>query len=506
MPPGRRASVVVPEVRTSALKDKKGEDSSSDVEGQLTTRTRISIANLPRQTDSKSQTVIESRGPRRAFHKNKLLRVRWLEEWEWYSTWRGTVLEHCWKSACLASVFAMIITVVDKAPDEYIPWHVEWDMLPWSVTMIPAAFLVVFRTQVSYSRYWEGRAFLSNVLDHSRALARTTLALTGKRPHSCPLIASVMGLLGALPVTVRWEVQGQSMRREPREIAGFVSDARVRRLLDAERPPFVIITWLTDVIAQLTLKYELDGHARTQLLTYVDGLQTTWMGMSKLTFTPIPFPYTHLSKMYVLIWLFTVPIGLLRLCGWFTPVVTFFMALGLFGLIQSGLEIEYPFGVGFNNFFLEDYEATLAHDIQWVGEHGVRDDEQEAQFGEDMESDGANSSSSSSTSRGSVAGSVRRRPSQLSRAGSMGRRRQSALSKKDTTTGPNPSEMILGGPLDDSGALAAPTNRKKSLADVSIASRTSTALCEVEAEDAPPASLSRAESAKKYLASPAALS
>merc|ERR1711988_311238 len=90
----------------------------------------------------------------------------------------------------------------------------------------------------------------------------------------------------------------------------------------------------------------------TDLSDDIDHLVEEWASASTICNSPMPYPYAHLLKWLLCIWLFTITFSLV---GWMTssfyviPCVTTVFAVTLFGIDGMGNELEDPFGNSYND-------------------------------------------------------------------------------------------------------------------------------------------------------------
>ena len=82
--------------------------------------------------------------------------------------------------------------------------------------------------------------------------------------------------------------------------------------------------------------------------------------------TPIPFAYAHHIKAFLALFVFSAPFALADTMGVMTPVAAFFIAYGMFGIEEIGVEIEDPFGYDPNDLPLDRIGATITGDTKML--------------------------------------------------------------------------------------------------------------------------------------------
>jgi hypothetical protein len=73
----------------------------------------------------------------------------------------------------------------------------------------------------------------------------------------------------------------------------------------------------------------------------------------------MPFPYAQIVKACVLVYCLAAPFGYVGDTKWFTPLANFFLALMLFAVDETGVEIEDPYGKDVNDVRLKGVMLRL---------------------------------------------------------------------------------------------------------------------------------------------------
>ncbi len=106
------------------------------------------------------------------------------------------------------------------------------------VVGVALGLLLVFRTNASYERFWEGRILVGDMVSHSRDLARKTAAYLADSPAET---REQIGLyIIALFATIR-----RSLRRErdTSELAVLLSEDEREVLEHSSAPPLIVSRW-----------------------------------------------------------------------------------------------------------------------------------------------------------------------------------------------------------------------------------------------------------------------
>ena len=225
-------------------------------------------------------------------------------------------------------------------------------LMPRVLASAALGLLLVFRTNASYDRYWEGRRLLGFMVNRTRDLARQIgvyVADAEARAELCRLVPAFY-----------W-VAAQTLRQQD-------SLGNAERLLTAAqrtalagtrfRGP-VITKWITDRLHAEAAAGRL-SEARLHVLDgNLTSLNDSLGGAERILRTPIPFAYAQHIKIFVVLFCFSAPFVMAADMGWATPAACAALALALFGIDEIGVEIEDPFGDDPNDLPLDAIGAGI---------------------------------------------------------------------------------------------------------------------------------------------------
>jgi putative membrane protein len=222
---------------------------------------------------------------------------------------------------------------------------------------VALGLLLVFRTNASYDRFWEGRRLWGNMINESRNLARGAAVHLRTDPE---IQNHVIRWTGAFPYAVKNLLRGTAGLGP---IANELPKAELEWVLGSEHPPLAIATRITARLAKAhehglisdLLLVALDNNVQ-QLVDYLGACE-------RIHSTPIPFAYmVHLRRVLIL-YCYTVPFALINDFGWLAVVATAGIAYTFLGIEEIGVEIEDPFGHDLNDLALEDLCAKIATNL-----------------------------------------------------------------------------------------------------------------------------------------------
>jgi putative membrane protein len=217
-----------------------------------------------------------------------------------------------------------------------------------------SSFLLVFRTNTAYERWWEGRKLWGALVNNSRNLAMKIASLL---PPEHPHRVFFRKVIPAYAVALK-----NHLRSEETAIALFDDlGTDIQNHLDLKKH-------VPNQVASLMFRHVRDMH-RDGLIT---GDQLLFINPELMSFTdicgacerikntPIPYSYSVFIKKFIFVYVITLPFGFVFNLGYYViPIVTFiFYVLASLELIAE--EIEEPFGGDENDLPLE----KMAHNIR----------------------------------------------------------------------------------------------------------------------------------------------
>jgi putative membrane protein len=251
-----------------------------------------------------------------------------------------------------------IVVVLVHANRQSLGFDTVISSIPHSLIGAALSLLLVFRTNASYDRFWEGRKLWGSIVNESRNLGRSVSALLGREPT----LANE---------TIRWGIvfpwaaarQLRGMSPEGPHLDEFTPAEQA--LVSKSRQP-----WLA---AARQITQRLQSARDAGLLTdiqfqYADQnvqiLVDNVGGCQRIHNTPLPYAYMVHLRRALIIYAYTLPLALVDAFESWTVLVTLLITYTLFGIEEIGVEIEDPFGDDENDLPLADICATIEADLK----------------------------------------------------------------------------------------------------------------------------------------------
>jgi putative membrane protein len=230
-------------------------------------------------------------------------------------------------------------------------------LAPIAHTLIGVALglLLVFRTNASYDRYWEGRRLLGAVVIRVRDLVRQVAGWAPGEAH-----VSARRRVRDLSCAY-FRAVSQTLRREDDDgtLAALLPDDVRPAILTSSARPQAVMAHLTRAVDVLRKEAALTDAQQLAIDQNLSGMTDALAGCERIVGTPVPFAYAQHIKLFVVLFCYTAPFTMSDAMGWYTPIAATLLCVALFGIDEIGVEIEDPFGRDANDLPLDDMAAGL---------------------------------------------------------------------------------------------------------------------------------------------------
>lgn len=266
----------------------------------------------------------------------------------------GSVLPQIAWRVLLVTLVAALITYGELS----LGWELPKSRTLHAIVGVALGLLLVFRTNASYDRFWEGRIQIGAMVNNTRDLARQTASYLADSPFE--VRERIGHLIIALFASIRRSLRRE---REAPELVDLLAEAECEQLIHASAPPLLVARWLSDAYAAEARAGRLSEERVRMIDAGVSSLVDLWGGAERILKTPVPFAYAHHIKGFLSIFCLTAPMALIDTMGWYTPLGAAVVAYGLYGIEEIGIEIEEPFGYDANDLPLDGIGQTIAKNV-----------------------------------------------------------------------------------------------------------------------------------------------
>ncbi|ORX83301.1 UPF0187-domain-containing protein, partial [Anaeromyces robustus] len=234
------------------------------------------------------------------------------------------------------------------------------------------SLLLVFRNNSAYDRYWEGRKIWGNIINHARNLSRHIWIGVDinendeMKNKELNLKKGVMRLIIALVISIRHSLRGEY---------GWDYDDLAELVQHVPRFNSLITVASKEALKILPLEiaYHIEGYIFLQKQlpapivnsSYfsINAIIDSFTACERIITTPIPLIYGVHIKQAMIIYLLTLPLQIIKVCGWTSVAIVLLTSFTFFGIEAISSEIENPFGDDKNDLKLEKFCKQISDEI-----------------------------------------------------------------------------------------------------------------------------------------------
>jgi putative membrane protein len=275
-------------------------------------------------------------------------------------SYRGTVVRNILWRVFALTIYSLVVQCLYESGLQH-GWLVaeslgKIDAAAYTALGSLLGFLIVFRTNSSSNRYWEGRSHWGMMINSSRSLARFAQAYVPPADELALLIAGYV-------LCVKQTLRGS---RDISEAEVYLPSTVFQRAERFGNQPSAIVAAMSN---WFSIRYRA-GMIDTQQVRHAEDLMARMVdaqgGCEKIQKTPLPFVYAAMIKQLIILYLATFPLVVCDRMGWWTPLFITVIAFGFFGIEEAGVEIEDPFGLEINSLPLDAICVTIIRDTAEV--------------------------------------------------------------------------------------------------------------------------------------------
>ena len=241
----------------------------------------------------------------------------------------------------------------------YIPQMkaIAMDISIFSFLGIVLSILLVFRTNNSYDRWWEGRKQWGALVNNCRNLAVLVHTSFPKEDqHNRHLLAKhISNFCFAFKEHLRSGVQMDELiylSEEDKSV--YANKAHIPNHISVQ-----IHQVIHDVYKQGGITGDDHRNIKEQSAALIDILGAC----ERIKKTPIPYSYSIFIKIFILVYSLLLPIALVAELGIWTVPVIMMVFFAFIGVEMMGSEIEDPFGLDCNDLPTGTISQTIKENV-----------------------------------------------------------------------------------------------------------------------------------------------
>jgi putative membrane protein len=261
------------------------------------------------------------------------------------------ILHYVGRPLALLFAWDVVVTAV------YLSGHykIEFPALPMPLLGTVIAIYLSFRNATAYARWWEARTLWGMLVNNSRSFAREIKILLPRDAANLKrdLVLRHVAYVHSLRLHLRREAPWQ-------ELGARLSDDELCHLRRVVNVPNAILSRTAEMIAQ---EPDLDSVKLVALERTMAEFSNAQGGVERIKNTPLPRQYASYPVFFTHLFCVLLPLGLVEVLGWYTPLGSTAVGFLFLALLQIGDDMQSPFSNTENDVPLTTLTRSIEIDL-----------------------------------------------------------------------------------------------------------------------------------------------
>lgn len=229
-----------------------------------------------------------------------------------------------------------------------------------SLLGIVLGLFLVFRTNSSYDRWWEGRKLWGSLVNNTRNLANKLNAFLPKEDQVDRLYFRMM--IPNFVVAMREHLRKGVSMGDLEDPGGNFQE----NLQHVKHIPNKISSMLYERINELYLNKTISGDHLFVVDKELKEFSDVMGACERIKNTPIPYSYSMYIKKFIFIFIITLPFGFVTQTEYMTIPIVVLVSYILLSVELIAEEIEDPFGKDVNDLPTDDLSVKIRNDVREI--------------------------------------------------------------------------------------------------------------------------------------------
>ena len=280
------------------------------------------------------------------------------------------ILRIGWKRVFM---LVLISTVVSVVYYYYGNKDIAIDSLPASILGVALAFLIGFRVNSAYERWWEGRKLWGAIVNDSRSVCRqaiTFMSITHSPSGNENELTAEKKKFLYRQIAFVYAVKNHLRKLDViNDVKPFLGEDELNALQGQQNIPAAILQLHARHLEELLDDGYIEDFRHMQIDVRLSALTDSLGGCERIKNTVFPRQYSYYTTYFVAIYSYLLPFILVSNSGWFTIPFTVLIGFIFFALDSIARGIENPFENTFNDTPMSAICRTIEINIrQMLGE------------------------------------------------------------------------------------------------------------------------------------------
>jgi len=229
-----------------------------------------------------------------------------------------------------------------------------------SLLGIVLGLFLVFRTNSSYDRWWEGRKLWGSMVNNTRTLAIKIDTILDKNDLETRKWFSIMipNFVFAVKEHIRKGVRIEEL--DP------VDDQFVDEIKKFKHIPNKLVHMMYSRVNALHRSNQITGDQLIIIDKELKEFMDIMGACERIRNTPIPYNYSMYIKQFIFIYLITLPMAFVTTSGYLTVPIATLITFVLLSVELIAEEIEDPFGTDINDLPTDDLAIKIKSNVKEI--------------------------------------------------------------------------------------------------------------------------------------------
>lgn len=237
-------------------------------------------------------------------------------------------------------------------------YRIESTSVAHSLLGIVLGLFLVFRTNTAYDRWWEGRKMWGALVNNTRNFALKINAFIEDQEKKVYLRDLTTAYVFAMKEHLRFGVLYEELQYLPK------SD--LDRIKDFDHKPNYLSSRIYEEVNDSFKKGEISGEQLFLMDKEIKSFLDIIGACERIKNTPIPFSYSVYIKMFILVYVITLPFAFMSDFLYASVPITMVISYILISIEVIGEEIEDPFGRDQNDLPTDELSEKILRNLREI--------------------------------------------------------------------------------------------------------------------------------------------
>ncbi|HYG51102.1 MAG TPA: bestrophin family ion channel [Flavobacteriales bacterium] len=273
------------------------------------------------------------------------------------------IVKRTWKRVLSLTVVAVAVTIAHRY---FEIKNITVDSLPASILGVAIAFLIGFRVNSAYERWWEARKIWGAIVNDSRSITRQIISFGGGMGEQGVMVKQMVHRQIAFVYALKNTLRKTEIFEE---IKQFVHDDELTWLQTQKNVPNALLQKQAMALADMNRKGYIDDFRHMQIDFKLSALCDSMGAGERIKNTVFPRQYSFYSTFFVTLYTHLLPFVFVNQSGWVSIPSTIIIGFIFYALDSIASGIENPFENTLNDIPMSAICRTIEINLkQQLGE------------------------------------------------------------------------------------------------------------------------------------------